>query len=179
MHPTQLKTTYTLANTYCLSPKRLYASRENVENVVKPPQIPVFRNKAILSETLCFIATPITNPIRTAPIILVISVSRGNSDLTGTRLIAYRAIENRPLTLPTYEVGTLSIAGPDKTECATFSVKVFKDGLMIETSPKSASKYFKSGHLIFGLSSSDEVTSVYITDLTRDEITHVISELNA
>ena len=88
-------------------------------------------------------------------------------------------IENRPLTLPTYEVGTLSIAGPDKTECATFSVKVFKDGLMIETSPKSASKYFKSGHLIFGLSSSDEVTSVYITDLTRDEITHVISELNA
>ena len=88
-------------------------------------------------------------------------------------------IENRPLTLPTYEVGTLSIAGPDKTECATFSVKVFKDGLMIETSPKSASKYFKSGHLIFGLSSSDEVTSVYVTDLTRDEITHVISELNA
>lgn len=89
------------------------------------------------------------------------------------------SIEDKLLSLPIYEAGSLSIAGPDKTEYSTFSVKVFKNRLMIETSHELATKHLKSGHLIFGLSSSDEVTDVYITDLTSDEISHVKSELNA
>ena len=88
-------------------------------------------------------------------------------------------IEDKSLSLPTYEVGSFAIDGPDKTECSAFSVKVFNDGLMIETSHDVTSKHLRSGHLIFGLSSSDEVTTVYIADLTSDEIAHVKSELNA
>lgn len=87
------------------------------------------------------------------------------------------SIEDKLLSLPTYETGSLSIDGPDKTECSAFSVKVFNNGLIIETSREIATKHLKSGHLIFGLSSSDEVTDVYITDLTSDEIAHVKSEL--
>lgn len=88
-------------------------------------------------------------------------------------------IEGKSLSLPTYEVGGFTISGPDKTECSSFSVKVYNNGLMIETSNEIASKHLRSGHLIFGLSSSDEVTAVYIADLTSDEIAHIKSELNA
>lgn len=87
-------------------------------------------------------------------------------------------IEDKSLLPPTYETGSISIDGPDKTECSAFSVKVFNDGLLIETSHEVATKHIKSGHLIFGLSSFDEVTAVYISDLTSDEIAHVKSELN-
>ena len=87
-------------------------------------------------------------------------------------------IEDRSLLPPTYETGSLSIDGPDKTECSAFYVKVFNNGLLIETSHEVATKHVRSGHLIFGLSSSDEVTAVYIVDLTSDEIDHVKSELS-
>lgn len=88
-------------------------------------------------------------------------------------------IVDKSLSLPSYEAGSISIDGPDKTECSAFSVKVFNNGLMIETSHETASKHLRSGHLVFGLSSSDEVTAIYIVDLTCDEIAHVESELNA
>lgn len=88
-------------------------------------------------------------------------------------------IVDKSLSLPSYEVGSISIDGPDITECSKFSVKVFNNGLMIETSHEVASKHLRSGHLVFGISSSDEITAIYIADLTNDEISHVKSELNA
>lgn len=88
----QLNTTYIPPVEYCLFSKRLNASREKVENVVKPPHTPVFQNSIVLEDILSrSLAIPTMNPIRTAPIILVINVNIGNSLLIGIRLIAYRA----------------------------------------------------------------------------------------
>ena len=67
---------------------------ENVENVVKPPHTPVFKNKSIFLENLSLkLAIPVINPIKIAPIILVINVKNGNPIFTGIRLIAYLAID--------------------------------------------------------------------------------------
>ena len=88
----QLSITYILPAAYCLFSNRLYASSENVENVVKPPQTPVFQNKTVLLDIPSrLLVNPTMKPIRTAPIIFVISVNIGNPVLTGIRLIAYRA----------------------------------------------------------------------------------------
>jgi hypothetical protein len=92
MQQPQLNITYILPAAYCLLSNRLKASSENVENVVKPPQTPVFQNRTVLSDMpSLLLVTPTINPIRTAPIILVIRVNTGNPALTGIRLIAYRA----------------------------------------------------------------------------------------
>jgi len=71
----------------------LTASREKVENVVNPPQIPVFQNNTVVGETSSFSLTmPTINPIMTAPAIFVIKVNIGNSVFMGIRLIAYLPI---------------------------------------------------------------------------------------
>ena len=61
-----------------------------IENVVNPPQTPVFRKSIAFFETFLFSAIPTTNPMRTAPKKFVTSVRTGNCVLTGIRLMAYR-----------------------------------------------------------------------------------------
>lgn len=82
------------------------------------------------------------------------------------------------LSLPDYESGNLIISGPNKTECTTFSVIIFNDGLQITTSNECATIHLKCGQLIFGLTTLGEVTTVYICDLDSAEIEHVKKELN-
>ena len=90
IHPQQLNSTYNPPITYFPLSNRLYASNENVENVVNPPHTPVFQNKIVfLDISILLPAIPAINPIRTAPIILVINVKIGNPLLTGIRLMAY------------------------------------------------------------------------------------------
>ena len=96
MHPMQLNSTYSTPITCFPFSNRLYASKENVENVVNPPHTPVSQNKIVFFDILFLLpAIPAINPIRTAPIILVINVKIGNPLLTGIRLIAY--LDTAPL----------------------------------------------------------------------------------
>ena len=87
-----LNPTYTLPMAYALFSNSLYASRENVEKVVKPPHTPVFQKSTVLGDTSAFLSVnPTTKPIRIAPSILVTNVNMGNCVLTGIKLIAYLA----------------------------------------------------------------------------------------
>jgi hypothetical protein len=52
-------------------------SIENVEKVVKPPQIPVAKNKRHSGEKLNFSLKPKTIPIAKQPIILTVKVPNG------------------------------------------------------------------------------------------------------
>ena len=64
--------------------------QQKVENVVKPPQTPVFQNNTLFGETSFRAATiPTINPISAAPRTLVMKVRIGNPFFTGIRLIAY------------------------------------------------------------------------------------------
>ena len=90
MHPMQLNSTYSTPITCFPFSNRLYTSKENVENVVNPLHTPVSQNKIVFFDISFLLpAIPAINPIRTAPIILVINVKIGNPLLTGIRLIAY------------------------------------------------------------------------------------------
>lgn len=61
--------------------------------MVKPPHTPVFQNKTIFLDTPSLaLVIPTINPIRIAPITLVIKVKKGNSVFKGIRLMAYLAI---------------------------------------------------------------------------------------
>ena len=65
--------------------------------MVKPPHTPVFQNKTIFLDTPSLaLVIPTINPIRIAPITLVIKVKKGNSVFKGIRLMAYRAMARLP-----------------------------------------------------------------------------------
>ncbi|MDO4392942.1 MAG: hypothetical protein Q4C80_00830 [Bacillota bacterium] len=81
------------------------------------------------------------------------------------------------MVLPTYEEGILHITGPTTTECSLFNANVYKDGLEIRISSELASRYLKSGQLIFALTENNKLTSVFITELTPNNIDHVKTEL--
>jgi hypothetical protein len=68
MQQQQLSATYNPPFIYCFFSNKLKASRENVENVVKPPHTPVFQKRMVLSDTLSrLLVIPTTNPISMAP----------------------------------------------------------------------------------------------------------------
>jgi hypothetical protein len=78
MQKQQLNATYNPPFIYCFFSNKLKASRENVENVVKPPHTPVFQKRMVLSDTFSrLLVIPTTNPISMAPRIFVIRVNIG------------------------------------------------------------------------------------------------------
>jgi len=86
-------------------------------------------------------------------------------------------IVDTPLNIPEYETGALLIDGPDSTECESFMVDVYTDGVKISMSSAPAQKYYRSGHLIFSIGDSDILTAVYIVGLTVEDIAHIKNEL--
>lgn len=93
MQHTTLKATYNPPCIYNLFSNKLYASSENVEKVVNPPQIPVFQNNILFCGTSSLVLIiPATNPINIAPIIFVTNVRNGNVVFAGIKLIAYLPI---------------------------------------------------------------------------------------
>lgn len=84
---------------------------------------------------------------------------------------------NAKMMIPKYEEGILHISGPATTECSLFNTIVYEDGLEIIVSSESASIYLKTGQLIFALTDNNELTSVFITDLTANNIDHAKAEL--
>ncbi len=81
------------------------------------------------------------------------------------------------INVPPFNECDLLISGPNKIECSMFTTIVYNNGVKIETSKDAASKHIKCGQLIFSFTSSDELTAIYIIDLSSDEIQHVKSEL--
>ncbi len=84
---------------------------------------------------------------------------------------------NTSLKLPECDEGTLYIDGPDSTGCSTFVTTVYNNGVRILLSDDKAEKYIKSGGLVFALSGNNDVVSVSLIDLSEQEISHIMNEL--
>ncbi len=81
------------------------------------------------------------------------------------------------MELLVFDEGLLFIEGPDSTECDTFLLQVYRNGLKIKLSDVPAEKNIRSGILTFSLSEKDELVAVYISDLSEQELSHVKTEL--
>ena len=79
-------------------------------------------------------------------------------------------------TIP--ETGCLSINLPQHNECNTFIVRVYKNAVDIRLSNLSVQHAVKSGQVIFGLSVDNDLVSVTVVDMTEQEVSHTIDELN-
>jgi len=79
--------------------------------------------------------------------------------------------------IPDYEEGAIFITGPHKTECSSFLVSVYNDGLIINMSQSLPKLFYKCGNIIFAFSAHDELSAIYIVDLKQEELNHVRNEL--
>ena len=84
---------------------------------------------------------------------------------------------NENMIFPSCGEGSLFIEGPDSTECSKFMLKVYNNGAKLELSDKPAVKHIKSGILIFSFSNDNELVTVYITNLTEKQLSHIKREL--
>ena len=86
-------------------------------------------------------------------------------------------IKEEPICIPPCPNGTITITGPVTTECKMFLATVYIDGLQIILSDTPASRYFRTGQMIFAFSEENELTSLYLTNLTEKEVSHIKNEL--
>ena len=73
--------------------------------------------------------------------------------------------------------GKVIIKGASKVNCSYFNMIVYNDGVRIDLSESEPIKYFQTGQLILSFDSKEKLVSVYITDLTKEDIEHVKEEL--
>ena len=66
---------------------------------------------------------------------------------------------------------------PQHNDCSNFRLTVFKNAVQILVSNKTASAFSKYGQVTFGVSSSGELISVLISNLSDEDIAHTKAEL--
>lgn len=64
------------------------------------------------------------------------------------------------------------------TDCSTFQLTVFKNAVQVIVSEKNASVFSKCGQVIYGISSSGELVSVLVANMSSENIAHTRSELS-
>ena len=64
------------------------------------------------------------------------------------------------------------------TDCNTFQLTVFKNAVQVIVSEKPASVFSKCGQIIYGISSSGELVSVLVTNMSVENIAHTKAELS-
>lgn len=64
------------------------------------------------------------------------------------------------------------------TDCSAFRLTVFKNAVQVIVSEKNASVFSKCGQVIYGISSSGELVSVLVANMSSENIAHTRSELS-
>lgn len=82
------------------------------------------------------------------------------------------------LILPQSTNGTINILDSVPTECSYFMTYIYNNGIHIKTSELASSKHYKIGQVIFSFSKNNELTNVYITNLSKNNILHIKNELD-
>ena len=84
---------------------------------------------------------------------------------------------DKDMSVPICIDGTIIIDGPDTTECETFMVNLYNNGMLIKLSDEEPKFHYKSGNIIFAISDNGKLTKVYIINLTKTDVNHAKNEL--
>ena len=113
--------------------------------------------------------------------LLEFDVNRENNHIKQMQLVnceEYGFVDADALIPDDIEEGTLCIPLPSHNDCDIFYVTIFRDSVEISISNEMAERYYKSGQVIFGISSKGNLVSVLVTNMTDSEVEHVKNELD-
>ena len=91
----------------------LNISSEKVENVVNPPQIPIFKNKSNLKSS----AEELIIPMNKQPIKFKSKVETGNPKLAKTGILPNKYLATEPINPPKPTIKKSTILSPRKIKC--------------------------------------------------------------
>ena len=82
------------------------------------------------------------------------------------------------MPVPDAEEGLLVVDMPKHVDCSDLRVIVFEDGLTIRLVDKLPIGYVRMGDVLFGVSADDDLTSILLTSMSPEEISHARAELS-
>ena len=82
------------------------------------------------------------------------------------------------MPVPDAEEGIVAVDMPKHVDCADLWVTVFDDGLTIRVVDKLTVRYVRTGDVLFGVSSDDDLTSILLTGMSTEEVAHARAELS-
>ena len=82
------------------------------------------------------------------------------------------------MPIPDAEEGIVVVDMPKHVDCADLWVTVFDDGLTIRVVDKLTVRYVRTGDVLFGVSSDDDLTSILLTNMSTEEVAHARAELS-
>lgn len=109
-----------------------------------------------------------------------LEIDRESHKLVGLQIVLanHYQIVDTTITLPkATEIGELQMDLPSRTDCSTFNVKIYNDGISIILSENIAKYYLRFGKVLFGLSDGDDLVNIIAADMSEKEIEHVKREL--
>ena len=81
------------------------------------------------------------------------------------------------MPIPDAEEGIVVVDMPKHVDCTDLWVTVFDDGLTIRVADKLPVRYVRMGNVMFGVSADDDLTSILLTSMSPEEISHARAEL--
>ena len=82
------------------------------------------------------------------------------------------------MPIPDAEEGIVVVDMPKHVDCTDLWVTVFDDGLTIRVVDKLTVRYVRTGDVLFGVSSDDDLTSILLTNMSTEEVAHAHAELS-
>ena len=84
-----------------------------------------------------------------------------------------------PLNIPNAIEGTIFFNKSITLQCDKFILFIYNNGLHIDISDKSACTHLRCGQLIFALDECDSLVSLYVIDLSPEDISHILQEVHS
>ena len=82
------------------------------------------------------------------------------------------------MPIPDAEEGIVVVDMPKHVDCTDLWVTVFDDGLTIRVVDKLPVRHVRMGNVMFGVSADDDLTSILLTSMSPEEISHARAELS-
>lgn len=83
-----------------------------------------------------------------------------------------------PMPVPAAEEGVLAVAMPKRAKYSDLWMTVYDDGLLIRVVDKLSARYVRAGDVVFGVSCDEDLTSILLTNMTSEEVSHARAELS-
>lgn len=88
----------------------------------------------------------------------------------------YSVIDER-MAIPPARDGILQANMPPQNECPALCATAYRDGLSIRISESTPTSHVRCGDVVFGITSTGELSEILLTAMTREEADHARSVL--
>lgn len=84
---------------------------------------------------------------------------------------------DKTLSVPVADEGTMFLGENNTIQCEKFIAIIYSDGIRIDLSDREACSLYKCGQLVFAFDESNSLISLYVINLSAEDVSHILQEL--